>query len=86
MSNNNDTRADVAEGNRLNYEDLKNGMEVWDGENVGVIEDCSDRHNILVKFQYDGAGFFCLTPNCPSEDKLYRHNEQSASKTFEGKE
>ena len=56
----------------LKFEELKTGMEVYDSfsEITGTVIDCSDIHNVLVKFGKNGQGFYCLKEGCSHEDKV----------------
>ena len=56
----------------LLYADIKVGMEVKDDEgDRSIIVDCSDIHNVEVRFILGGKALYCLDENCKDFDPLF---------------
>lgn len=51
---------------KLEFEELKVGMKVWDEDfqAVGKIVDCKDIHNVFVEYENGGSGLYCLKEGC----------------------
>ena len=56
---------------RLKFEDLYVGLEVFDTDFDidGVVEECHDPHNIIVRHSSDAINIYCLVEDC--EEGLY---------------
>lgn len=56
----------------LKYEDVEVGIRVIDrDDNIGIIKDCFDVHNIIVEYVIGGSGLYCLDPKCDTYDPLF---------------
>ena len=56
---------------RLKFEDLYVGLEVFDIDFGidGVVEECHDPHNVIVRHNEDSINFYCMIENC--EEGMY---------------
>ena len=56
---------------RLKFEDLYVGLEVFDTdfEMDGIVEECYDPHNIIVRHGNDAINIYCLVEDC--EEGMY---------------
>ena len=53
----------------LKFEDLKEGMRVEDlWGNPGTITECTDIHNVLLKFDNGGSSLYCFAEDCEDRD------------------
>jgi hypothetical protein len=58
----------------LLFSDLYQGMKVRDTDDIGVVINCEDPHNVYVKYDNDsGAGLYCFVEDCElyTGNKLY---------------
>ena len=56
----------------LLYADIKVGMEVKDDEgDRSIVVDCSDIHNVEVRFILGGKALYCLDEKCKDFDPLF---------------
>ena len=53
----------------LKFEELTQGMEVedWWAE-PGIVAECNDPHNVLIKFNNGGSGLYCMVQDCEERD------------------
>jgi len=59
---------------KLKFENLHIGMEVFDEKDKGKIIECNDIHNVYVKFETkhgEGFGLYCLDLDCDQYSPLY---------------
>ena len=46
------------------------GKVVDDDGYIGVVIEASDPHNIFVKYDNGGSGYYCIVPSCAEYDPL----------------
>ena len=47
------------------YADIKKGMKVVDNAgDIGIVTECEDAHNVIVQYENDGRGIYCLVEDC----------------------
>lgn len=63
----------------LKFENLKEGLRVedWWG-NSGIIAECSDIHNVLLRFDNGGSSLYCLAEDCEDKDPTPIYNCKSS--------
>lgn len=58
-------------GSLLLFTDIRVGMKVIDRDGItGIVKDCKDIHNILVKYENGGSGLYCLVEGCADETTI----------------
>ena len=67
---------------KLEFSNLKKGMMIvddddGDGPLYGKIEDCSDIHNVYVKYDGGGYGLLCMEETCDEYDGPHQIYEMS---------
>lgn len=63
------------ETDSLSFETIQCGLKVIDrDDNVGVVKDCTDIHNVLVLYEPNGQGLYCLDEKCETYEPLYCYN------------
>lgn len=49
----------------LLYSDVQKGMKVIDNDgDIGIITQCEDPHNVIIRYDNEGVGIYCLVEGC----------------------
>ena len=49
----------------LVYADIRVGMKVIDNDgDIGIITQCEDPHNVIIRYDNEGVGIYCLVESC----------------------